>query len=77
MANSPEPSQGEMLRTVAVARLLMPKVNIQAPPNLNAPYYEELLDAASTMGRISPLSPTTSIREAVAASGAIAPPYGR
>jgi len=35
MANSPEPSQGEMLRTVAVARLLMPKVNIQAPPNLN------------------------------------------
>jgi len=58
MANSPEPSQGEMLRTVAVARLLMPKVNIQAPPNLNAPYYEELLDAGNQrLGRISPLTP--------------------
>jgi 7,8-didemethyl-8-hydroxy-5-deazariboflavin synthase CofG subunit len=45
MADAPEPSQGEMLRTVAVARLLMPNVNIQAPPNLNAPYYEELLHA--------------------------------
>ncbi|MFZ0418816.1 MAG: 7,8-didemethyl-8-hydroxy-5-deazariboflavin synthase CofG [Candidatus Sulfotelmatobacter sp.] len=58
MANSPEPSQGEMLRTVAVARLLMPKVNIQAPPNLNAPYYEELLDAGiNDWGGISPLTP--------------------
>ena len=26
---------GEMLRTLAVARLLMPKMNIQAPPNLS------------------------------------------
>jgi len=41
MAHVPEPSQGEMLRTVAVTRLLLPNVNIQAPPNLNAPYYEE------------------------------------
>jgi 7,8-didemethyl-8-hydroxy-5-deazariboflavin synthase CofG subunit len=58
MANAPEPSQGEMLRTVAVARLLMPNVNIQAPPNLNAPYYEELLDAGiNDWGGISPLTP--------------------
>jgi FO synthase len=58
MANSPEPSQGEMLRAVAVARLLMPDVNIQAPPNLSAPYYEELLDAGiSDWGGISPLTP--------------------
>ncbi|MGA8442717.1 MAG: 7,8-didemethyl-8-hydroxy-5-deazariboflavin synthase CofG [Candidatus Sulfotelmatobacter sp.] len=58
MANLPEPSQGEMLRTVAVTRLLMPKVNIQAPPNLNAPYYEELLDAGiNDWGGISPLTP--------------------
>jgi 7,8-didemethyl-8-hydroxy-5-deazariboflavin synthase CofG subunit len=57
MANSPEPSQGEMLRTVAVARLLMPNANIQAPPNLNAPYYEELLDAGiNDWGGISPLT---------------------
>jgi 7,8-didemethyl-8-hydroxy-5-deazariboflavin synthase CofG subunit len=58
MARVPEPSQGEMLRTVAVARLLMPEVNIQAPPNLNAPYYEELLDAGiNDWGGISPLTP--------------------
>jgi 7,8-didemethyl-8-hydroxy-5-deazariboflavin synthase CofG subunit len=58
MAHVPEPGQGEMLRAVAVARLLMPKVNIQAPPNLNAPYYEELLDAGiNDWGGISPLTP--------------------
>ena len=58
MAHAPEPSQGEMLRAVAVARLLMPNVNIQAPPNLNAPYYEELLDAGiNDWGGISPLTP--------------------
>lgn len=58
MANWPEPSQGEMLRTIAVARLLMPNVNIQAPPNLNAPYYEELLEAGiNDWGGISPLTP--------------------
>src|SRR5581483_6477778 len=45
MRNWPEPSLGEMLRTVAVARLLMPEMNIQAPPNLSAPYYDDLLDA--------------------------------
>ena len=33
MRDWPEPSRGEMLRTVAVARLLMPEINIQAPPN--------------------------------------------
>src|SRR5580698_8567035 len=58
MRNWPEPTHGEMLRTVAVARLLMPNVNIQAPPNLNAPYYEELLDAGiNDWGGISPLTP--------------------
>ncbi|MHB8215802.1 MAG: 7,8-didemethyl-8-hydroxy-5-deazariboflavin synthase CofG [Candidatus Sulfotelmatobacter sp.] len=58
MAHAPEPRQGEMLRALAVARLLMPNVNIQAPPNLNAPYYEELLDAGiNDWGGISPLTP--------------------
>ena len=58
MAHVPEPSQGEMLRAVAVARLLMPHVNIQAPPNLNAPYYEGLVDAGiNDWGGISPLTP--------------------
>jgi len=58
MAQWPEPSQGEMLRTVAVARLLLPNVNIQAPPNLSAPYYEELIDAGiNDWGGVSPLTP--------------------
>jgi FO synthase len=60
MASWPEPSRGEMLRTVAVARLLLPDVNIQAPPNLSGPYYDydDLLDAGiNDWGGISPLTP--------------------
>ncbi len=58
MAHWPEPSHGEMLRTVAVARLLLPEVNIQAPPNLSAPYYDDLMDAGiNDWGGISPLTP--------------------
>ena len=58
MAHWPEPTHGEMLRTVAVARLLLPNVNIQAPPNLSAPYYEDLADAGiNDWGGISPLTP--------------------
>ena len=45
MRNHPEPSHGEMLRTIAVARLLMPEMNIQAPPNLSLPNYDDFLDA--------------------------------
>jgi 7,8-didemethyl-8-hydroxy-5-deazariboflavin synthase CofG subunit len=57
MSHEPEPSRGEMLRAVAVARLLMPGVNIQAPPNLNAPYYDELLEAGiNDWGGVSPLT---------------------
>ncbi len=58
MRDWPEPGLGEMLRAVAIARLLMPEVNIQAPPNLSAPYYDELLDAGiNDWGGISPLTP--------------------
>lgn len=58
MQNSPEPTLADMLRTTAVARLLMPQVNIQAPPNLSAPYYDELLDAGiNDWGGVSPLTP--------------------
>lgn len=57
MANWPEPSLGDMLRTVAVARLLMPRMNIQAPPNLTSPYHD-LLDAGiNDWGGVSPLTP--------------------
>ena len=58
MANWPEPSRSDMLRTVAVARLLMPEMNLQAPPNLSAPYYEELIDAGiNDWGGVSPVTP--------------------
>jgi FO synthase len=54
----PEPSRGEMLRTIAIARLLMPEVNIQAPPNLSDPDFENLLDAGiNDWGGVSPLTP--------------------
>jgi 7,8-didemethyl-8-hydroxy-5-deazariboflavin synthase CofG subunit len=58
MRDWPEPTKGEMMRTIAAARLLMPDVNIQAPPNLSASYYDELLDAGiNDWGGISPLTP--------------------
>jgi 7,8-didemethyl-8-hydroxy-5-deazariboflavin synthase CofG subunit len=58
MRHYPEPTRGEMLRTIAVARLLMPEMNIQAPPNLSDPDYPELLDAGiNDWGGISPLTP--------------------
>jgi 7,8-didemethyl-8-hydroxy-5-deazariboflavin synthase CofG subunit len=37
MAHWPEPDRVDMLRTLAVARLLLPQMNIQAPPNLSDP----------------------------------------
>jgi FO synthase len=58
MAHWPEPDRGEMLRTVAVARLLMPAMNIQAPPNLSDPHYADLLDGGiNDWGGVSPLTP--------------------
>lgn len=58
MAHWPEPGRSEMLRTIAIARLLMPEVNIQAPPNLSDPDYEQLLDAGiNDWGGVSPLTP--------------------
>jgi len=58
MASHQEPGLGTMLRTIAVARLLMPRMNIQAPPNLSAPHYERLLAAGiNDWGGISPLTP--------------------
>ncbi|HEY6303008.1 MAG TPA: 7,8-didemethyl-8-hydroxy-5-deazariboflavin synthase CofG [Terriglobales bacterium] len=58
MAYWPEPDRGEMLRTVAVARLLMPKMNIQAPPNLSDLHYADLLDGGiNDWGGVSPLTP--------------------
>jgi len=58
MRNCPEPDRGTMLRTIAVTRLLMPEVNVQAPPNLSDDTYDELLDAGiNDWGGVSPLTP--------------------
>jgi len=58
MSGWPDPPRDELLRTIAVARLLMPDVNIQAPPNLSDPDYEQLLDAGiNDWGGVSPLTP--------------------
>jgi FO synthase len=58
MANCPEPDTDDMLRTLAVARLLLRDMNIQAPPNLTEPAYERLLQGGiNDWGGVSPLTP--------------------
>ena len=59
MRDWPEPSEDDLLRTVAVARLILGgKMNVQAPPNLSAPNFSRLLDAGiNDWGGISPLTP--------------------
>jgi len=58
MRDQPEPAMGEMLRTVAVARLILQDVNIQAPPNLSAPDYPQLIRSGiNDWGGVSPLTP--------------------
>jgi FO synthase len=59
MRGWPEPGTEDLLKTVAVARLLLgPAMNIQAPPNLSADGYERLPAAGlNDWGGISPLTP--------------------
>ena len=59
MRDQPEPPLADLLRTLAVARLLLgPEVNIQAPPNLSPRVYPRLLAAGlNDWGGISPLTP--------------------
>jgi FO synthase len=58
MAGAPEPTLEDLLRTLAVARLVLgPDVNIQAPPNLSPAVYPRLLAAGlNDWGGISPLT---------------------
>jgi FO synthase len=58
MRDAPEPSFDDLVRTLAVARLLLgPDVNIQAPPNLSPGAYATLLAAGlNDWGGISPLT---------------------
>jgi 7,8-didemethyl-8-hydroxy-5-deazariboflavin synthase CofG subunit len=58
MRDAAEPSFEELLRTLAVARLVLgPDVNLQAPPNLSPHAYPRLLAAGlNDWGGISPLT---------------------
>ena len=58
MVHWPEPDRNDLLRTLAVARLLMPQMNIQAPPNLSDPNYDDLLEGGiNDWGGVSPVTP--------------------
>ncbi|MDQ4107125.1 MAG: 5-amino-6-(D-ribitylamino)uracil--L-tyrosine 4-hydroxyphenyl transferase CofH [Actinomycetota bacterium] len=64
MAGWPEPSEGEMLATIALGRLLLPPgVTVQAPPNLaedgaGEPSYLRYVDAGiNDWGGVSPVTP--------------------
>ncbi len=58
MAAHPEPSLADMLRTIAIARLILgPHMNIQAPPNLSYDDFPRLLEAGiNDWGGISPVT---------------------
>ncbi len=75
MRGWPEPGAEDLLRTVAVARLLLgPMMNIQAPPNLSADGYERLAAAGlNDWGGVSRSPPITSIPSA---PGPAWPSYG-
>ncbi len=59
MRDWPEPGPEELLKTVAVARLMLgPEMNIQAPPNLSLDGYDRLPAAGlNDWGGVSPLTP--------------------
>lgn len=57
MANHPEPSLEDMLRTIAAARIILdPEVSIQAPPNLSKRHIHYLNAGINDWGGISPVT---------------------
>jgi FO synthase len=57
MRDHREPSPSDHARTIAVARLVLGRMNVQAPPNLSDDDYSCLLDAGiNDWGGISPLT---------------------
>ena len=57
MAGSPPAQKDYFLRAVATARMVMPGMNIQVPPNLNPVIYGRYLDAGiNDWGGISPVT---------------------
>ena len=57
MAAHSEPSHMDMMRTIAVARLLLnPSISVQAPPNLQTRYSDYIHAGLNDWGGISPLT---------------------
>jgi 7,8-didemethyl-8-hydroxy-5-deazariboflavin synthase CofG subunit len=57
MRAHPEPDSADLKRTIAVARLLLRDMNVQAPPNLSDEGYPDLLECGiNDWGGISPLT---------------------
>jgi 7,8-didemethyl-8-hydroxy-5-deazariboflavin synthase CofG subunit len=57
MANHPEPSIEDMLRTIATARIILPSdISIQAPPNLHERHRDYINAGINDWGGISPIT---------------------
>src|ERR687888_337776 len=57
MANSFPPSHSYFLKTIAVARMILPEMNIQVPPNLTPDVFGNYIDAGiNDWGGISPIT---------------------
>lgn len=57
MANHPEPTLEDMLRTIAAARIMLPPdISLQAPPNLSARHLAYLEAGINDWGGISPVT---------------------
>ena len=57
MSLAPTPTLNYMLKAVAIARIVMPSMNIQVPPNLSPGHYGKYLDAGiNDWGGISPVT---------------------
>ncbi|HET9806831.1 MAG TPA: 7,8-didemethyl-8-hydroxy-5-deazariboflavin synthase CofG [Nitrososphaeraceae archaeon] len=57
MQDFPSPTKDYFLKIVSMARLIMPNMNIQIPPNLSPGYYSRYIDAGiNDWGGISPIT---------------------
>jgi 7,8-didemethyl-8-hydroxy-5-deazariboflavin synthase len=57
MQDFPSPTKDYFLKIITLARLIMPNMNIQIPPNLSPGYYSRYLDAGiNDWGGISPVT---------------------
>ncbi|MDE2474528.1 MAG: 7,8-didemethyl-8-hydroxy-5-deazariboflavin synthase CofG [Alphaproteobacteria bacterium] len=57
MASADDPSVEDLQRTIAVARIIMPELNVQSPPNLVRDDFPDLLTAGiNDFGGVSPVT---------------------